>query len=251
MISDELYGEMVSLRIRAFAEKAAEVAADAAFDRLTFPEKIGLCVQAEREARSARRTARLNREARFSHPAACVEDIEYMPGRSIRRDTIERLAECAFISDKRNVIIHSATGAGKSYVSQAIGNAACRKGRSVRYVRHPDMARETAIARSNGGLYECMDAFSSVDLLVLDDLFLTETPMQAVTDLLEIVESRIGKGSLLIASQLTPEEWHLRIDTKIIADALLDRIVHNSHVIEIVGPNMREYFAAKGREEPS
>jgi DNA replication protein DnaC len=115
----------------------------------------------------------------------------------------------------------------------------------VRYIRQADLARELDIARRNDDLYACMDSFKSSNLLILDDLFLTETPMQAVADLLEIVNSRIGRGSLIIASQLTPQEWHLRIDAKIVADALLDRIVHNSHIIEIVGPNMREYYANK------
>ena len=87
-----------------------------------------------------------------------------------------------------------------------------------------------------------MDAFISVDLLILDDLFLSEMSMVNTTDLFEIIESRMVKGSLLIASQLTPEEWHLRIDTKIIADALLDRVIHNSYLMKIEGPNMIQLY---------
>jgi DNA replication protein DnaC len=247
MISDECYGDMVRLRIRTFADKAREISEDPALDELTFPEKVELCVQAERIARSDRRTAKRNREARFAHPSACIEDIAYLPDRSIRKESIERLASCAYIEEKRNVIVLSATGAGKSYVSQALGNAACRRGHSVRYIRQADLAREFDIARRNDAVYECFDAFASTDLLILDDLFLTDTPMGAVSDLLQIVEKRIGKGSLIIASQLAPEEWHLRIDTKIVADALLDRIVHNSHLIEIVGPNMRAHCTMKSQ----
>lgn len=248
MISDEDFKYMVSLRIGAFADKAREISEDPALDALPFPEKITLCLGAESLARANRRTIKRNREARFAHPSACVEDIEYLPGRSIRKESIERLATCAYIEDRHNVIILSATGAGKSYVSQALGNAACRAGLAVRYIRQADLTREFDIARRNGTVYECFDAFVANDLLILDDLFLTETPAQAASDLLQIVEKRVGRGSLIIASQLTPEEWHLRIDAKIVADALLDRVVHNSHVIEITGPNMREYYASKAKK---
>lgn len=245
MFSEECYKDLLSFRIRAFADRAAELALDPATDDLTFTQKLELCIEAERLARANRRTAKKNREARFACPGACIEDIVYMPNRSISRESIERLASCSYITDNHNVVILSATGAGKSYISQALGNAACRQGHSVRYIRQADLARELDIARRNDGLYECMDSFKTTDLLILDDLFLTETPMQAVADLLEVVNSRIGKGSLIIASQLTPEEWHLRIDAKIVADALLDRIVHSSHIIEIIGPNMREYYAKR------
>lgn len=242
MITDSHYSEMVSFRIRAFADKAKDIAQDPSLDRLSFNEKIGLCIEAERLARQDRKTARYHRQARFANPGACIEGIEYLPNRSINRESIERLASCAFIEDKRNVIILSPSGGGKSYISQALGNIACRKGHTVRYIRQAELTRELTIARRNGDIYECMDSFKAVDLLVLDDLFLTETPMQAIADLLEIIEARIGKGSLILASQLTPEEWHLRIDTKIVADALLDRMVHNSYIIEITGPNMREHL---------
>lgn len=231
MITDKHYKEMVSFRIRAFADMAKEIAENPLLDNLTFSEKIERCIEAECLSRQNRKTARYNRSARFANPEACVEDIEYLPGRSINRESIERLATCSFIADRRNVILISATGGGKSYISQALGNLACRSGHTVRYIRQADLARELDIARRNGELYECMDAFKEVDLLILDDLFLTETPMQAVNDLLEIIEARKGKGALLLASQLTPEEWHLRIDTKIVADALLDRMVHNSYII--------------------
>jgi len=242
-ITDEAYDRMVAIRIRAFADKAKEITDAGAYDDLTFSQKLELCVEAELDARFERRCAKRNREARFAEPAACIENVTYLPTRSLKRETLERYAGCSFITDARNIIVLSATGAGKSYISQAIGNAACRQSYSVRYVRHPDLNKELAIARRNGELYECMDRFIKCDLLILDDLFLAETSMKATTDLLEIVESRINRRSLILASQLTPEEWHLRIDTKIIADALLDRVVHNSYLLEITGPNMREYYS--------
>jgi DNA replication protein DnaC len=244
-ISQEHYDKLVGFRLRTFADKANEIAKDPAFDAMTFIEKLAVCIDAESDARWNRKITKRNREARFSHPGACVESIEYLPERNLNRDTVARIATCDFITERRNVIALSKTGGGKSFVIQAIGNAACRKGYTVRYIRHADLSKELSIARKNGSLYEKIDAFVSVDLLVLDDLFLSEMSMVSTTDLFEIIESRMGKGSLVIASQLTPEEWHLRIDTKIIADALLDRVVHNSYLVKIEGPNMREYYSTK------
>jgi len=245
VIEQEHYDKLVSFRLRTFADKANEILADPAFDDMTFAEKLAACIDAESDARWNRKITKRNREARFSHPGACVENIEYLPDRTLNKDTVARIATCAFIAENRNVIALSQTGCGKSFVIQAIGNAACRKGYTVRYIRHADLSKELNIARKSGDLYEKMEAFSSVDLLILDDLFLSEMSMVNTTDLFEIIESRMGKGSLVIASQLTPEEWHLRIDTKIIADALLDRVIHSSYVMKIEGPNMREHYSTK------
>lgn len=244
-IKKEYYDRLVSFRLRSFADRAMEISKDPAFDDLTFDEKLSVCIDAESDARWSRKITRRNREARFTYPSACIENIEYLPGRSLSRDSIARLATCDFILEKRNVIALSKTGCGKSFVIQAIGNAACRKGHTVRYVRHADLSKELNIARRVGDFYERMGAFAAVDLLIIDDLFLSEMSMMNTTDLFEIIEARMNKGSLVIASQLTPEEWHLRIDTKIIADALLDRVIHNSYLMKIEGPNMREYYSLK------
>jgi len=248
-MTDDAIKLLYRFRIRAFADKALEIADDPAYDHLSFTEKIELCTEAESHVRAERKIARLNKQAKFTLPHACIENIEYLPKRSLRRDGIARLAAGRFIDDGINVIIVSATGSGKSYLCQALGNALCRAGRSVRYIRHADLCRELNVARNDGSLYRVMDHFIAVELLIIDDLFLSECSMQNTTDLFEIIEARMTRGSLMLSSQLAPEQWHLRIDTKIIADALLDRVIHNSHLIEIEGPNMREYYAKKNKEK--
>jgi DNA replication protein DnaC len=245
MTTDELYSMLVGMRIRTFADVVLEIAEDPGKDDLAFLDKVALAAEAEMAARADRRVAKYNKEARFHNPLACMEDIEYLPSRTLNRDTMNRLARCEFIADNHNVICISKSGCGKSFVIQALGNAACRHGYRVRYIRHADLNRELNIARSEGNYYERMDALKAIDLLVIDDLFLQESTMPNITDLFEIIEARMGRAPAVIASQLTPEEWHLRIDTKIIADALLDRIVHNSYRIDIEGPNMRKHFANK------
>jgi DNA replication protein DnaC len=247
-VTEDCYKQLTSFRIRGFADKAKEIADDSTYDKLTFLEKLELCSEAETERRTDNKVIRLNKQAKFALPTACVEDVEYLPERSLKRESVARLASCRFMDEGQNVIIVSATGSGKSYLCQAIGNAACRLGRSVRYIRHADLCRELNLARQSGTFYKVMDRFVGTNLLVLDDLFLTDCSMQNITDLFEIIEARMVCGSLLLSSQLPPEQWHLRIDTKIIADALLDRVIHNAHLIEIDGPNMREYYAKKSQK---
>jgi len=245
MTFENAYDSLVSFRVRSFADKCVEIAEDPTCDGMGFLEKVALAVEAEGSARHDRRVARYNKEARFPNPMACVEDIIYLPNRTLSKEAVLRFHSCDYIRDGRNIIVTSPTGAGKSYLVQALGNSACRHGHKVRYVRHADLCRSLSIARKSDGHYDLMEAFEDTGLLVLDDLFLEESSMANITDLLEIVTHRAdAKASIVIASQLEPEQWHLRIDTKIIADALLDRLVHNSYKIEIDGPNMREYCAS-------
>jgi DNA replication protein DnaC len=242
---DEAYDKLVSFRVRTFADTCKEIAEDPSLDSMGFLEKVSLAVEAEDRIRNDRRVEKRNKAAKFSNPMACVEDIIYLPNRSLSKETVIRLAGCEYIKSGHNVIVTSSTGAGKSYLVQALGNAACRCSYKVRYIRHADFCRDLAIARKTGEHYDLLDEFEESHLLILDDLFLEDCDMKNVTDLLEVITHRAdAKASIVIASQLTPEQWHLRIDTKIIADALLDRLVHNSYTIEIDGPNMREYCAS-------
>jgi DNA replication protein DnaC len=245
---EDTYKTLVGFRIRAFADECQRIAEDPRCDKLTFLEKVAQAAEVERNARDDRRVAKYNKEARFQNPMACVEDITYLPNRSLSRDSIARLEECKYIEAGHNIVVVSKTGAGKSFVIQALGNSACRRGHKVRYIRHADLCREMHIARRSDTHYETLSTFEEVDLLIIDDLFLEESDMVATTDLFEVIAHRDGaKRPLILASQLQPQEWHLRIDTKIIADALLDRVVHNSYRIDIEGPNMREHFASKSK----
>lgn len=176
---------------------------------------------------------------------ACVEDIYYLPDRSITRDRIARLATCAWIEARENLVIISESGGGKSCIAQALGVAACRKLMSVRYARLNDMFRELNVARSEGRVYDALDRFARPDLLILDDFFTTpiESPLNAV-DLFEILEAREGRGSTMFASQLEPDQWYLRINSELCADSIPSRAVEHARVLDIKGPNMREYTAS-------
>ena len=182
--------------------------------------------------------------ARFKIKGACVEDIYYLPERNLTRDRIARLASCAWVEARENLVILSESGGGKSYIAQALGVAACRNLMSVRYARLNDMFRELNVARSEGRVYDALDRFSKPDLLILDDFFTTpiENPLNAV-DLFEILEAREGRGSTMFASQLEPDQWYLRINSELCADSILNRAVEHARILDIKGPNMREYTA--------
>lgn len=228
-------------KIRAMGDKLRQIIDDESHDRMTFEEKIKLMLDAEVTARSDRKVERLLRQARFKYKDACVEDIHYPPERKLSRDRVERLATCQWIRDRETLIIISSTGSGKSYISQALGNAACRQGIPTRYARLQDMLEQIDRARleSQGEYYRKVDEFKTVELLILDD-FLT-TPVTAADSVLvfEIMEARNGTGATLIASQCEPEQWYVRISSELIADSTLSRITGAARYLELEGPDMR------------
>lgn len=243
MLSEEDFALLARWRVGAFGRKLREVCDDEAYDDMTFEDKIGMCIDAETGARDSRKADKAVRTARFKLEGACVEGICYLPDRSITRDRIARLATCAWIGARENLVIISESG-GKSYIAQALGFAACRKLVSVRYARLDDMSRELNVARSEGRACDALDRFAKPDLLILDDFFTTpiENPLNAV-DLFEILEAREGRGSTMFASQLEPDQWYLRINSELCADSILSRAVEHARVLDIKGPNMREYTA--------
>lgn len=245
MLTEDEFALFTKWRLGAFGRKLREICEEEAYDDLTFEEKIGLCMEAELLARESRKVERAVRDARLKVKSACVEEIIYLPDRNLTRDRIARLAECSWVEARENLVIISESGGGKSYVAQALGVAACRKLMSVRYTRLNDMFREFNVARSGAGdVYAVLDAFSKPDLLILDDFFTTplENPLNAV-DLFELLEAREGRASTLIASQLEPENWYLRISSDLVADSILNRIVERARFLDIKGPNMREHMA--------
>jgi len=240
MLTEEHFDLFTKYKVTAMGEKLREIIEDQAYDSMTFEEKIEAMINAEIDARHGRMVERLRKKAGFKQKDACVEDIIYLEGRNLSKDRIMRFSKCEWVDEYDNLLILSSSGGGKSYLAQALGNAACRGGRSVLYSRLADLIRDLDIARVNGNYYETMAAASEVDLLILDDVFTTPISERGIIDLFEIIESREGKGSTLFASQIDPAEWYLRIEAEIIADSILNRIVKRARIIDIEGPNMRE-----------
>jgi DNA replication protein DnaC len=250
MLTEEHFELFTKYRIRAMGDKLREIIEDTAYDNKTFEEKMEILLDAETDARYGRKVEKLSKSAGFKQRSACVEDIIYLEGRSLNRDRIARFSKCEWVNDHDNVVILSKTGGGKSYVAQALGNAACRSEHSVIYRRLADLLRDLDIARTNGNFYEKMDRIAAVSLLILDDFFTTPVSERGIIDLFEILEAREGRGSTLFASQIDPAEWYLRIEAEVIADSTLSRITKRARYIDIEGPNMREHMEQIRRSKP-
>jgi DNA replication protein DnaC len=251
MLTEEHFALFTKYKVRAMGDKLREIVEDSACDSMTFEEKMEAMLDAEADARYTRKVERLSKTAGFKQRGACVEDIVYVEGRSLNRDRIARFAKCDWVGEHDNVVIISKTGGGKSYVAQALGNAACRKEHSVIYRRLADLIRDLDIARVNGEFYVEMDKIANVELLILDDFFTTPVSERGIIDLFETLEAREGCGSTIFASQIDPAEWYLRIDAEVIADSILNRITKRARFIDIEGPNMREYMEERRKSKPN
>lgn len=250
MLDEDDFRKFTEFKITAMGNKLREMLDDPSYDDMTFEEKIKELIDTEVTARETRRIAKLNKEARFKVPSACIEDIVYLPDRKLNKDRVTRYADCKWIEDNDVLILISKSGCGKSYLSQALGNAACRKLMSVRYTRLSDICNDLNQARiaGDGSYFKRIDHYKTVRLLIVDDFLTTPITTENAIDLFEIMEAREGRSATLIASQLEPEEWYLRITGELMADSILNRIATAARYIDLDGPNMRKYYADKVKE---
>ena len=188
-------------------------------------------------AADRRLRARL-RYARLRHNAA-VEDVDYRTARGLDRALFQKLAQGNWIKEQQNLIIVGPSGVGKSWLACALGHRACRDNVSVLYQRIPRLFSDLALARGDGRYARLMRALGGVKLLILDDWGLEPLAAEQRHDLLEIVEDRYGRGATLITSQIPVDRWHDLIGDPTLADAILDRVVHNAHRIQLRGESLR------------
>ena len=204
-------------------------------DEMSFEERFGLLVDAEWTRRRSKQLNGLIKNANLSIPHAALENIEYHADRQLDKAQITRLGTCNYIAEKRNIIILGATGAGKSYLSCAFGVAACRNFYTVKYIRLPELLNDMALAHCNGTYQTLMKQYRKVSLLILDEWLLTPLSQNEARNLLEIIEARHTQSSMIFSSQFAPDGWHSKIGEEALADAILDRISHNSYTITISG----------------
>jgi DNA replication protein DnaC len=205
----------------------------------TTDELLAHLVEAEWDDRHNRRIERQIFYARFRYKAS-VEDIHYHADRSIDRNQIMRLADCTFISRFENLLVTGSTGIGKSYIASAIGYQACMLGYRVMYASTPKLFAKLKMAKADGSYLKEIAKIERQELLILDDFGIQPFDAQSRAALMEIIEDRHGKTSLIITSQLPVGKWYEVIGEKTIADAILDRIVHSAHRIELKGESMRK-----------
>lgn len=202
---------------------------------LSFEERLAmLVVDAEWLSRRNKKLNRLLKAANLRNPEACLEDVDYVPSRKLEKAQIARLSDLSWINEGRNLFITGACGTGSAF-----GNAACRQGIKVRSIRVNRLLSDLLTARNDGSWVKLLTEMKKPDLLILDDFGLSPFDTLHCRDLLEIVDDRYGKGSILITAQLPVSGWHGVFEDATIADAVLDRLVHNSYRIELHGPSKR------------
>jgi DNA replication protein DnaC len=235
MLNETTVSKLNEMRLTAMAESYRNQLQDSSFDALSFEERFSLMVDIEWARRKNNKLTKLIRRADFQQSDACTENIEHHPDRKLDKAQIARLSTCSYIQDSHNLVIMGASGAGKTYLACAFGIAACRNFYTVKYIRLPDLLNDLAVARGEGIFKKVMSQYKKVTLLILDEWLLVPLSNSEARDLLEIVEARHKKSSTIFSSQFAPAGWHGKIGEGTLADAILDRIVHDSYTILIDG----------------
>lgn len=243
MRKEETLSKMKQLKLSGMVEAYQEQMNSRDYETMSFEDRLTLLIDHEYAKRKNNKLGRLIKQATFSSPEAYIEDIHYHPDRHLDKELIQRLATGTYIENGENIILMGATGNGKTWIANAFGIQACRQFRTVKYMRLPELIDELNIAKMSGSdVYRrSIRAYQSYDLLILDEWLLTELNQNDSLQILEIVESRLNKKSIIFCSQFSPEGWHQKIEHVQLADAILDRIVHRSYHILIEGQiSMRE-----------
>ena len=239
MLNQQTTEKLYAMKLNAMAEAFTEQMNSPEFSELAFAERFGLLVDRQWTWKEDRRMKRLLKNAKLKINA-CGEDIDYKTPRGLDRSVMMNLISCNWIRKQQNVIITGATGVGKTFIACALANKACREGFSALYARAPRFYYDLAIAKADGSYPKLFSRLAKTQLLVLDDLGVSPMTDSERRNLLEVVEDRNGSGSTLVASQLPIEKWFEIIGEPTIADAILDRLVHNAHKINLKGESMRK-----------
>ena len=233
MLTENTITKMQEMHLTVMAKSFREQLSDANMNSLSFEDRVGLLVDREWSSRKNNHLKRLIKNTGFSDSEACIENIEYLSDRNLDKSQIARLATCNYITEHHNVIFLGATGSGKTYLACALGMAAARNFLSVKYIRLPELLVELSIARNNGTFPRAIQQFKKPALLIIDEWLLYPLKETDARDLLEIVETRYKKASTVFCSQFDIPGWREKIGDPIMADAICDRIVHDSYTILI------------------
>ena len=241
MLTHPILEKLKAMKLWGMARVFEEQMATSDANSLSFEERLGIMVDREMNERENRRLATRLKKAKL-RLQACMEDIDYGQPRGLDKSLMMSLASCVWIRDHRNVIITGPTGVGKTYLACALTHKACLEEHPAFYRRLPKLLDELTMARGDGRYPNVMAAYARADLLTLDDWGLHKLNQQQRLDLLELLEDRYGLKSTIVTAQVPVDHWHEIIGDPTLADAILDRLVHNAYKIQLKGESMRKKY---------
>jgi DNA replication protein DnaC len=230
MLNNPTIEKLRDLKLKIMAQMLSEP--DSNLRDLSFEEHLGIMVEKEWLAKKNARIKRLLNNAKLGLNA-CIEDINYSADRVIDKKTIQILSACSYIEQNLNIVISGKTGSGKTYLACAFGNSACRLGYTVKYFRIPELLLELQEVKAQNRYAKFLTQIQKIKLLILDDIGLKSYTIEESRDILEIAESRYNKGSTILSGQIPHSQWYDLFPEPTIADAVMDRIIHNAYIIPL------------------
>ena len=240
MLAQHTIDQLRALRLDGMLAALHDEATSSAAQALPFAARLSLLVQREIDWRDERRLQRLLKAAKLKVSSACVQDIDWRSSRGLDRGLITELAGCDWIRSARNVLLTGATGAGKTWLACALAHQAACCGFTVLYARAGRLLEELGVAHGDGSFSRRLAQLAKLDLLLIDDFALAPITSSERNDLLELLDDRVGTRATIITSQLPVTSWHGWLGDPTVADAILDRIVHQSHRIALKGESLRK-----------
>ncbi|PLX66680.1 MAG: AAA family ATPase [Denitrovibrio sp.] len=236
MANQSTIDKLISMRLTAMADAFRAGLTDIKMKEIPFEDRFSMLVDIEWNSRKNNRLRRLIHNASLEQSDASIADIDYVSGRKLNKELIMRLASCEYIAEYRNLFITGATGSGKTYMACAFGMEACKQYYNTRYVRLPDLLIDLDIARNEGTYKKTMAKYSNPMLLIIDEWLLLKPNENERKDIFELLHHRLKKSSTILCSQYLPEDWYEQLGggEGPLADAILDRVIHDAYKINIV-----------------
>jgi len=242
MLNHPTLDKLKTLKLNGMVQGLLNQEQHPAIDQMSFEERLGLLVDREMTDRLDRRLKNRLHQARLKQNA-CLEDVNYQANRGLDKALLQSLQDCQWIKKHLNILITGPTGVGKSWIACALAHKACREGYTAIYQRLPRLFQELPLAKGDGSYSKLLHRLGKTDVLLLDDWGLATLTAEQRRDLLEILEDRHGSRSTIVTSQLPIDQWHSTIGDSTLADAIMDRLVHNAYKIKLEGDSLRKQQA--------